>query len=155
MYLFITYSVCHSLLIVINPCSVYYYSYPVVPTPGVSIDQPPSPLYAGTSLSLTCAITVNPAVDTTVSVAVTWERTRDTGPVTITTGVSTMGSRPTFSSTVTSITLSSLDTGFTCRAVVDPQAASVIISSPEGMNTQPIVILSKNNSHSISQYHLS
>ena len=115
-----------------------------VPTPGVSIDQPPSPLYAGTSLSLTCTITVNPAVDTTVSVAVTWERTRDTGPVTITTGVSTMGSRPTFSSTVTGITLSTLDTGFTCRAVVSPPVGvTVIISSPEEIVTRPTNITSQ------------
>ena len=123
-----------TIVFVVNCCLIMS---PSVPMPTVSLTPPTSPLYAGTSLTLTCTITVNPAVDTTVSVAVTWERTRNTGPVTITTGVSTMGSRPTFSSTVTGITLSTLDTGFTCRAV----ASTTQSNSPEGMSSRTVTVM--------------
>lgn len=103
----------------------------------------PSTLYNGTSLSLTCTITVNSAVDTTVNVTITWGKTRGTGIVPITTGVKTVSFGPTFTSTATVLTLSTLDTGFTCRAVVNPQAGGVISSSPEGMDTQPTSVLGK------------
>ena len=105
--------------------------------PTVSVAPPSSPLYAGTTLSLTCTITVDSAVDTSVSVTVTWERNRDNGPVTITTDMSPMGSRPTFTSTVTGITLSTLDTGFTCRAV----ASTTGSDSSEGMNSQTVTVM--------------
>ena len=107
------------------------YVFLTVPTPSVSLSVPSGPLYEGTSLTLTCTVTLPGAVDTDVTVVVVWRFT-DTqlapsahvqvSPVTST--------RSPFTSTLTLSPLSMSHAGqFSCEATADSASQYITASS--------------------------
>ncbi len=96
-------------------------------TPPVAIDSveitsvPDRTLYNGEDVTLTCDITLDPAVDTGVAVTVSW-----TGPGgSITAGVSDIRGSGPYQSTLTLSSLTTSDSGdYTCTATVDPEPLS-------------------------------
>ncbi len=97
----------------------------------MSVGVPPGPLYAGTSLTLTCVITLNEAVNSRVDVNVTWS-----GPggmllvngnrVTVS---DTMGSETSYQSNLTISPLATVDGGsYTCEVTVAPADTSTFIT---------------------------
>ncbi|XP_064386142.1 mucin-2-like isoform X2 [Halichondria panicea] len=109
-----------------------------IPTPEVTLTTPPSPLTAGTSLTLTCTITVDNAVDLNVVVDIVWEISTDSDPITIPSTAT--GSVPTFTNTLTIPILSTRYTGVTCRATVNVVGEFAVTDSPEGSATVPITV---------------
>ena len=116
-------------------CSVILFTC-TVPQPTVNITPyHTGVLHAGTPLTLTCSIQLNPAVDTTVVVTRTW---RGPGSQTVSNisrvTVSNLVSRSTFlyETTIEFIPLNTTDTGnYECEATVtpDPQSQFVIMST--------------------------
>ncbi len=98
--------------------------YPTVPTPGVSLTPPPSPITAGTPLTLTCTITLSNAVDLNVVLDYVWEISTNTIPIT---------NHSIASESITDILsipiLSIRYTGVTCRATVRRPNQFIITSS--------------------------
>ncbi len=92
------------------------------------VASPGRTLYEGESVTLTCDITVDPAVDSVVAVLVTWA-----GPVgEITPGVTDVTGSGPYQSTAT-LSLDKADAGvYSCTASVDPDASStfVLASTP-------------------------
>ena len=128
------------------------FSFPVS-TPNISFSVPSGPLYAGTSLTLTCVISLNPATDNNVRIEginVTWFRedsqpsnllSNNTARVLIS---ATFGSHPTFSSTLTLSPLSIRDTRFICSARARPPSDSHFITQSEtGRQTVNVTVQSK------------
>ncbi len=108
-----------------------------VPAPGVAISREPdsgTTLRHGDSLTLTCDITLDPAVDSEVAVTASW--TGPGGPITA--GVSDMtGSGLAYQSTLTLSSLTSSDAGdYNCTASVD----STFNTGSEGSATLGITI---------------
>ncbi len=118
----------------------YYYTTIInstVPTPGVTLTTPPSPITAGYPLTLTCTITVdNAAVDLNVVVDIVWEISTDTTPITITSTAS--------GSVVDTLTIpifSTRYTGVTCRASVRrPSDDPFVITSSQGLASVDITV---------------
>ena len=121
-------------------------SFHTVPQPTVSITPNyTGVLHAGTPLTLTCSIQLNPAVDTTVMVTRMWRGPRsqtvsNSSRVT----VSNLFKRPTFiyETTIEFIPVSISDSGnYECEATVtpDPQSQFVIMSTA-GSDTHPVTV---------------
>ncbi len=92
--------------------------------------NPDRTLYNGESVTLTCTITVDPAVNSDVAVTVSWagpdEGMLSTGGRVALSGVT--GSGP-YQSTLTLFSLMTSDTGdYTCTASVDPSTPQVVAS---------------------------
>ena len=122
-----------------------YFIY-TVPLPIVSITpNRTGVLYAGTPLTLTCSIQLNPPVDTTVMVTKMWsgpgsQAVSNSSCVT----VSDVFKRPAFlyESTIQFIPLSITDSGnYECEATVapDPQSQFVIMSTA-GSDTHSVTV---------------
>ena len=120
-----------------------------VPQPTVSITPNHSGvLYAGTPLTLTCSIQLNPAVDTTVMATRMW---RGPGSQVVSNSsrvtVSNLLKRLTFvyETTIEFDLLSTTDSGnYECEATVtpDPQSQFVIMSTT-GSDTHTIIVQSE------------
>ena len=125
------------------------YPYNIVSAPFISITVPRGLLYAGTAAptSLTCTISLDPAVDDPVSIdqiTVQWMRgmtelSNTTSRVTIST---LSGSLPTFTSVLALEPLSTEDTSFTCLARAQPSGQNLFVSASdqgEGMTIIPVL----------------
>ena len=120
-----------------------------VPQPTVSITPNHTGiLYAGTPLTLTCSIQLNPAVDTTVMVTRMW---RGPGSQVVSNSwrvtVSNLLKRSTllYETTIEFVPLSTIDSGdYECEATVtpDPQSQFVIMST-RGSDTHTIIVQSE------------
>ena len=120
-----------------------------VPQPTVSITPNHSGvLYAGTPLTLTCSIQLNPAVDTTVMATRMW---RGPGSQVVSNSsrvtVSNLLKRLTFvyETTIEFDPLSTTDSGtYECEATVTPDPQSqFIIMSTAGSDTHTIIVQSE------------
>lgn len=80
--------------------------------------------------------------DSEVTFTVTWERTREAGPVLIKTKMST-SLRTDYTSTVANVIVSTLDTGFTCRAV----ANIADFTTSEGRDSKVVMVTGNNYSY--------
>ena len=117
-----------------------------VPQPTVNITlNRTGDLYAGTPLTLTCSIHLNPAVDTTVMVTRMW---RGPGSQTVSNSshvtVSNLVERGAFlyETTIQFVPLSTTDSGnYECEAAVtpDPQSQFVIMSTT-GNDTLTVIV---------------
>ncbi len=100
-----------------------------VPAPGVSLSTPPSPLTAGTPLTLTCTITLDLAVDVNVVVDIVSEIS--------TSGDSITDTYSATGSTVQPLVIpvpSTTYTAVTCRATVRrPSTDPFVLTSSQGM----------------------
>ena len=116
----------------------------VVPMPTVSVAPPSSPLYAGTTLSLTCTVTVESAVDVDVVVDITWERVQSSGDPITTISMATESTTNTYTDTLDIAILSSNDRAVNCIAIVRPtMSVTTIINSPQGNDNINIVVQSE------------
>ncbi len=102
-----------------------------VPAPGVAISRDPdsgTTLRHGDNLTLTCGITLDPAVDSEVAVTASW-----TGPGgLITAGVSDVTGSGPYQSTLTLSSLITSDSGdYTCTASVSPDPPSPFLLASE------------------------
>ena len=102
------------------------YFQPAVPSPNVSISVPNTTLHAGSTVNLTCTVTLAREIDVSVTLNVTWLR----GSTVI--GNDTI-SAPSSSNVFTSVhTLSSLDANdnnITCLAKIFPERISLFLTS--------------------------
>ena len=117
-----------------------------VPQPTVTITPIRTGIpYAGTPLSLTCSIQLNPAVDTTVMVTRTWsgpgsQAVSNSSRVTVPNLVKTSDNL--YVAAIQFIPLSTTDSGnYECEATVtaDPQSQFVIMSTA-GSNTHSVTV---------------
>ena len=131
-------------LIVLNNLFCFFFT---VPQPTVNINRT-GVLYAGTPLTLTCSIQLNPAVNTTVMVTRMW---RGPGSQVVSNStrvtVSNLLKRSTFyyETTIQFVPLNTADGGnYECKATVtpDPQSQFVIMSTT-GSDTHSITVHSK------------
>ncbi len=108
---------------------------PVLPSVAVTA-SPDRILYDGESVTLTCTITVDPAVDSVVAVTVSW-----VGPDgAITDGVSGVTGSGPYQSTLTLSSLVTSDTGdYTCTASVGTSTPQVV-ASEDGTDTHTITV---------------
>ena len=93
--------------------------FPLVPQPGVdAILSRTAPLYAGTSLTLTCTVTLDPNVDSNVTVTTQWSGLQDLPEERYSvTGASCSGS--TYTGSLTISPLADQDDGtYTCTVTV-------------------------------------
>ncbi len=96
-------------------------------------------LYAGEDVTLTCDITLDPAVGSEVAVTASW--TGPGGPITA--GVSDIsGSGLAYQSTLTLSFLTSSDSGlYTCTASVDPDVPTpLVVGSEDGTDSHTITV---------------
>ena len=95
---------------------------PTVPTPSINVTLSSSTVYAGTNLSVICDISINTAIDSDISVNITWFN--GSAPIsTETERVSVLpldGSKPSFSSDLLIHPLIDVDdtSNFSCQASV-------------------------------------
>ena len=117
-----------------------------VPPPTVSITpNRTGVLYAGTPLTLTCSIQLNPAVDTTVMVTRMW---RGPGSQTVSNSshvtVSNLVERGAFlyETTIQFVPLSTTDSGnYKCEATVTPDPQSQFVNmSTRGSGTLTVIV---------------
>ncbi len=109
-----------------------------VPPPSVAVTADTNrTLYAGEDVTLTCDITLDPAVDSEVAVTASW--TGPDGPITA--GVSDIsGSGLAYQSTLTLSSLTTSDSGdYTCTASVDP-ATPLVVGSGGGTGSHTITV---------------
>ena len=100
-------------------CKICSHHFKTVPQPGVDITlSHTAPLYAGTSLTLTCTVTLDPNVDNGQSVMTEWSGPRDiSGERYAVTAAS--GSWGTFTGSLTISPLAGRDDGtYTCTGTV-------------------------------------
>ncbi len=111
-----------------------------VPPPSVTVSADPDrTLYTDEDVSLTCDITLDPAVGSEVAVTASW--TGPGGP--ITTGVSDIsGSGLAYQSTLTLSSLTTSDSGlYTCTASVDPAVPTpLVVGSGDGTDSHTIAV---------------
>ncbi len=112
---------------------------PLWSVPPLSVAVTASPdriLYDGESVTLTCTITVDPAVDSAVAVTASWA-----GPGgAITDGVSGVTGSGPYQSTLTLSSLVTSDTGdYTCTASVEPSTPQVV-DSGDGTDDHTIIV---------------
>ncbi len=111
-----------------------------VPPPSVAVTADPDrTLYADEDVTLTCDITLDPAVDSEVAVTASW--TGPGGP--ITDGVSDIaGSGLAYQSTLTLSSLTTSDSGlYTCTASVDPAVPTpLVVGSGDGTGGHTITV---------------
>ncbi len=111
-----------------------------VPLPSVAVTaDTDQTLYADENVTLTCDITLDPAVDSEVAVTASW--TGPGGP--ITDGVSDMtGSGLAYQSTLTFSSLTTSDSGlYTCTASVDPAVSTpLVVGSGDGTGSHTIIV---------------
>ncbi len=89
---------------------------------------PDRTLYTGEDVTLTCDITLDPAVDSEVAVTASW--TRSGGPITA--GVSDITGSGPYQSTLTLSSLTTSDSGdYTCTASVSPDPPSPFLLASE------------------------
>ena len=120
-----------------------WFSLHTVPAPTVIVIVTDGPLYTGTDLTLTCNITLDLAVDFEVTVTVVWSRPGGTLPSDDRVIVSeTMGSGPSYQSTLIFTPLTSNDTGdYTCEVtVVTAETTSFIITSQHANDTGSVIV---------------
>ena len=109
-----------------------------VPNPTVTVTANTSrTFYTGESVVLICNIKLNSAVDTDVTVTVSWS-----GPGgTITTGVTDMTDTAPYQSTLTLSSLVTSDSGtYTCIASVDIVHPTYVTESEDGSDTHTIAV---------------
>ncbi len=101
---------------------------PVAPASMAVTADPDRILYTGEVVTLTCDITLDPAVYTEVAVTASW--TGPGGPITA--GVVDMTDAAPYQSTLTLSSLMTSDAGdYTCTASVDPEPAATFLSAIE------------------------
>ncbi len=110
---------------------------PPVAPPSVAVTPSPDrTLYDGESVTLTCTIALDPAVDSIVAVTASWARTDGA----ITNGVSGVTGSGPYQSTLTLSSLVTSDTGgYTCTASVDSPTPQVV-ASEDGTDTHAITV---------------
>ena len=123
--------------------SNHYYLYTMlfpllVPSPTVAVNANPSrTLYTGESVVLTCTITLDSAVDSSVTVTASWSKPGGA----ITTGVANMTDTAPYQSTLTFSSLVTSDFGmYTCTASVNPVDPMYITGSENGSDTHTIAV---------------
>ncbi len=110
-----------------------------VPPPSVAVTaDTDQTLYTDEVVTLTCDITLDPAVDSEVTVTASW--TGPGGPITA--GVSEVtGSGLTYQSTLTLSSLTTSDSGlYTCTASVDPAVPTPLVGSGDGTDSHTIAV---------------
>ena len=128
----LTEGTCHALTL-LNSCTP-----PSVPPPLATVTADPDrTLYNGEGVTLTCDITLDPAVDSDVAVTASW-----TGPDgAITTGVMDMTGSVPYQSTLTLSSLMTTDTGdYKCTASAVPENLLFVIASGESSATHNVTV---------------
>ena len=127
--------------------SALYNYFPVVSISSVSITTSKShPLYAGTSFTLTCLITLSQSVNVPVLVDASWTRSGDSIPETndtriIETFLPPVGSLLDYESTLELSFLVTADSGeYQCNATVEPLNVASFIQSTHIANATNIII---------------
>ena len=123
-----------------------YHSF-VVPSPSIDITGLPDvPIYTGTSLDLTCTVTINDAVDTGVIVGMEWKRNGELvimNQNTNLTDVEVYGSAYMITLTILPVD-NTVDNGhYTCESTVQPDPVSVFIHPAAGSETSNIAVSGK------------
>ena len=101
-------------------------------------------LYAGTPLTLTCSIQLNPAVDTTVNVTGTWsgpgsQAVSNSSHVTVSNLLNM--SAFLYETTIEFHPLSTTDTGnYTCEATLAPDPQSQFVMNTSGNGTHSVTV---------------
>ncbi len=111
----------------------------------MSVGVPPGPLYTGTSLTLTCNIALNIAVNSRVDVNVIWSGPGGMLPVNNNrvTVSDTMGSNTSYQSILTISPLATVDGGsYTCEVTVAPREATTFITISQPANDTGSVAVS-------------
>ena len=106
------------------------YSFITVPAPGVVVTAAyTTPLYAGSSLTLTCNVTLDPNVDNNENVTASWSGPSDiTGERFLVTAAS--GSGSTYTSNLTISSQADQDDGtYTCTGIVTGENEQHVIAS--------------------------
>ena len=119
--------------------SICVWVSPPVPTPTLALSVPSGPLYEGTSLTLTCNITLPDTVDSEdVTVDVQWTPVDSSDRVMIST-VSSM--RSPFISTLTLSPLKMSDSGqYSCRATATSPSQYITDSSQGHSSLVPLTV---------------
>ena len=123
--------------------TVWVFSHPV-PPPDVTVTlNSTPPLYAGTGLTLTCTVTLDPNVDNGERVMTEWSGPRDiSGARYSVTGVS--GSGSTYTDSLTISPLADLDDGtYTCTVTVTGVSNVQQANASDDVN---ITVMGKNTS---------
>ena len=114
-----------------------------VPTPRVAVSLPDYILFAGTTISVTCRISLSESVDNNVSLHVTWLNgnvsiSNDTGQVSLS------GAKPSFTSILAISSLSDLDnnTELTCQASAH-SSIDLITTSSNGENSTRLYVIQR------------
>ena len=121
------------------------YHSPTVPQPMVEVTSLTSaPFYAGSALTLRCAIEVDSAVDIPYSITVTWLKSRSVISSSDHTTISdvTQLSPHRHEATLTLNPLrSGLDTGtYTCQVTVNPESPSPSVQGSSQVDTETITV---------------
>ena len=118
-----------------------------MPPPNVSVSSPNGTLYAGSTLNLTCSVTLLSEVDINVTVNITWY----SGTTILkTTNLTTL---PTTEATISDILslspLNAMDNNVTCSAKVSPTVMSPFVLDSPLQRAQEVIlnILSKHTVH--------
>ncbi len=113
---------------------------PLVPPPSVSLSPPPTGVFTGQSVVLSCTIVLDSSVDTSVTVAVEWSNPAST---IIASTIATLQSPPlTYQTTTTLNVFMAGDTGtYSCAAVVTPSRP--LTTPSESVSASAVVSLSK------------
>ena len=112
---------------------------PLVPPPSVSLSPPPTGVFTGQSVVLSCTILLDSSVDTSVTVAVQWFNPASTN---IDTTIATLQSSLTYQTTTTLSVFMAGDTGtYSCAAVVTPSRGFTTPS--DSVSASAVVSLSK------------
>ncbi len=119
-----------------NISSTLIYFVCTVPTPSVSLSTPPSPLIAGTPLTLSCTITLNSAVDVNVVVDIVTEISTDGDPITSTYTATASTVQP-----LTIPVMCHTYTRITCNATVRrPSTDPFVLTSSQGVASVDITV---------------
>ena len=138
--------ICYQIRLSLHACTNSCVTLHTVPQPTVNITaNRTGDLYAGTPLTLTCSIQLNPAVNTTVMVTRTWsgpgsQAVSNSGHVTVSNVFK--GSDNLYETTIEFGPLTTTDSGnYECEATVapDPQSEFVIMNTT-GSDTHSVTV---------------
>ena len=115
-----------------------FYNFHAVPTPNVTLSVPDGPFIEGSSLTLTCIVTLSTAVDNDVNVSVKWVPDTDSYRTTMSSPSSQ--SSP-FVSTLTIDPLALTDAGqYSCKATAHSSSPYITASSVGKSQEQNITV---------------
>ena len=125
---------------------------PLVPPPSVSLSPPPTGVFTGQPVVLSCAILLDSSVDTPVTVAVQWFNPAST---IIASTIASLQSTPSPLTHQTTTTLSDFmagDTGtYSCAVVITSNSSRPLTTPSESVSASTVVSLSKSiPSHALS-----